>query len=72
MVDAKGVSAKGGMGVFVIKGPCFWFLFVPAALSLGSGRSGQFKGVVIQVSGRRWKLVPGGAGVELIVRVYVI
>jgi hypothetical protein len=66
MVDAKGVLAKGGMGVLMIEGLHFQFLLVLAALLLGSGRSRWFEGVIIQVPGRRWKPILGGAGVKLV------
>ena len=72
IIDAEGVSAKGGMGVLVFEGfglPLFLVVVAPAVIC-GWGR--WFKGVVIQVSGRWRELEPGCRGVKLIVAVCVV
>ena len=63
VVDTVGVAAKGCVGVLVFEG--FGFaLAALMALSLGRGRSRGCSGVVIEVPGRRGKLVPGWRVIE--------
>ena len=65
VVGAVGVATKGCMGVFVFEGLGL-VLAASAALSVRGGRSRKYSSVVIEVPGRRGKLVPGRQVVEQI------
>ena len=72
VIDAKGVLAKGGVGVFVFKGFGLPFLPVVVVLAVVHRWGGQLEHVVIQVPGRWQELIPGGSKAELVVTTHLI